>query len=72
MKDSEARDVINLLTKRIRQLDKDLQQVKNPHALDCKCKECQGLTADYFMITVGKKHPFGPVVSYEWWEDNGK
>lgn len=59
MKDSEARKVINLLTKRIKQLDRELQLFKNPHPKNCKCKDCKGLVPDYTSITT----------YFDWWDD---
>jgi hypothetical protein len=65
MRDREARDVINLLNKRIKQLDKEIRMLKNPHPKDCKCNFCEGWTPDHLMITVDKVASKG----YYWFEE---
>jgi hypothetical protein len=54
MKDSEARAIINLLQKRLKQLNKEIQMLKHPHPKNCECKWCQGWTPDHFAITFDK------------------
>jgi len=40
MKDEEARQVINQLTRQIKYLDVELHRVKNPHVKGCVCELC--------------------------------
>ena len=52
MKDHEARQVINLLNDRIKQLDHEIQILKNPHKKNCDCNSCKGLEIDHFCVIV--------------------
>jgi hypothetical protein len=60
VKDGEARAVINLLTKRLNQLDKELRIHQEPHAKDCKCDFCSGWTPDHFIVTFARDYA-------SWW-----
>lgn len=42
LKDEEARAVINLLSKRTNQLEREIELLKEPHPKDCKCDQCIG------------------------------
>jgi len=66
MKDREARAIINLLQKRIKQLNTEIQYLKNPHPSDCKCADCEGRTVDYMSITL--KNPMNRG-AYLWFEE---
>jgi hypothetical protein len=52
MKDNEAREVINLLNRRLKQLDRELQLLKSPHPKKCGCNDCTGCTPDHFCIKI--------------------
>jgi hypothetical protein len=65
MKDSEARDVINLLTKRVRQLEQELAELRNPHQKGCKCVRCSGWKPDYFLVQFDRGYA-------AWWIGNSK
>ena len=62
MKDCEARIVINLLTKRIRQLQQEIQKLQAPHVKECRCSACTDprFRANYFAIKIE---------GVNWWED---
>jgi len=64
VKDSQARVVINLLTKRIEQLSKEIQLLQHPHPKNCKCKYCTGYTPDYMLISFDKSRGYAL-----WWKD---
>lgn len=65
MKDAEVRFVINLLNKRIKQLNHELWLLKQkPHSKECRCSDCLGRRADYFFISPDRLHGY-----FEWFED---
>jgi len=66
MKDAEARAIINLLQKRLKQVDKEIQMLKNPHPKDCECNFCQGWTPDHFATTL--KNPMNKG-RFMWFEE---
>jgi hypothetical protein len=65
LKDKEARAVINLLSKRIDQLEHEIELLKHPHPKDCKCDQCTGFKPDYFIVDLVTSHG-GRYAT--WWE----
>ena len=65
MKDSEARAVINLLNKRICQLDEILLAI--PHPSDCKCPKCNPHVPDHFARKLSLRLQSGS--GFDWFED---
>jgi hypothetical protein len=63
MKDQQARAVINLLTKRLNELSKEVTIHQNPHPKDCKCDFCSGWTPDHFIVTFERGYA-------SWWVDS--
>lgn len=67
MKDSEARNVINLMQQRLEQLEAEIELLKYPHPEDCECKFCRGWTPDYFLTTLNNSMNKG---CYQWFKEN--